>query len=380
MSRWKVIPWLLGTAVLAFTLVAARLNTPTPSANGDKATVSGPADAAGPTVIGTVGTLPEVFPLYPPAVPGTASLVVKKLIAREGPVAPGDVLIEFDPGPFVHQKEEAEQAVLAAEWTADQARRRFDEHPRDVEKAKLGVAKAEGDLAAAERAHKQVKDTLEDYLNLPDAGNGGKPLTPEQKELRRSRSPELLKAEDAIRQARQAVELAKLVQREAEGSLDLRRADMERANAQVAAAKWRVAAAKTVIEGCSLKAQVAGTVEQIMVGEGMAVGPATRTPLMYLVPAGPRVVRAEVEAEFAHKIDSFVEKTVTIRAGANFADTYTGTVKRVSTAFLPKRFGGDALMGGGTRALECVIEVTDPSPVGKSPLRPGQPVRVKFGQ
>jgi hypothetical protein len=101
---------------------------------------------------------------------------------------------------------------------------------------------------------------------------------------------------------------------------------------------------------------------------------------MYLIPSGPRVVRAEVEAEFAHKIDDFIGKTVTIRAGQNFADTYTGTARRVSGAFLPKRFGGDSLVGNPTRVLECLIEITDPAPAGRPPLRPGQPVRVTFGQ
>jgi multidrug resistance efflux pump len=154
---------------------------------------------------------------------------------------------------------------------------------------------------------------------------------------------------------------------------------VQKANALVAAAAAQIDQAAAVIESFKLKAQVAGTVEQITVAEGMTVGQATRTPLMYLIPSGPRVVRAEVEAEFAHKIDAFIGKTVTIRAGHNFNDTYTGVARRVNGAFLPKRFGGDSLAQPASRALECTIDVTDPAPPGRPPLRPGQPVRVEFG-
>lgn len=383
MSRWKALPWVLGTALLAVSLVAAGLNnSPAGSVNPDKPAAASSGSGVGPTVIGTVDTACGVMAIHPPGVPGMASLVVKKVHVQDGKgVQAGDVLVEFDPSTVLENKTQAENAVLEAEWTADQARRKLELHPQVIEKAKLGVRKAESDLAWAEKAQKAVNDTLEENLNIAtQSATDRTPLTEAQKELRRSRSAELQTANATVASAKFAVEAAKLDQKQADSATPLLEADLQKANAVVA--RWRasIAQATAVIESFKLKAQVAGTVEQVSVSEGMAVGPTARTPLLYLVPAGPRVVRAEVEAEFAHKIDSFVGKSVVICAGPNFADTYTGTARRVSGAFLPKRFGADSLVGNTTRVLECVIEITEPTSGDKPPLRPGQPVRVKFGQ
>jgi multidrug resistance efflux pump len=383
MNRWKAIPWVLvGVALLAVSLVAARLNTPPSSANAEKAAAPTPTGSVvGPTVMGYVDTAGGMLPLMPPGVPAMASLTVKKVHVKEGAtVSPGDVLVEFDSSTMAEKKVQAEHAVTEAEWVADQARKKADLHPLVVEKAKIGVRKAESDLAAAEKAQKAVSDTVEENLKAATQSPTDRtPLTEEQKELRRSRSPELLQANATLAAAKIGVEAAKHELKQAESAPPLLEADVQRANAAVARQRSLVADATAVIESFKLKAQVAGVIEQISVTDGMAVGQATRTPLMYLVPAGPRVVRAEVEAEFAHKIDGFVGKTVTVFAGEKFNDTYTGTARRVSGAFLPKRFGSDALVANQTRALECVIDVTDPAPPGKPPLRPGQPVRVTFG-
>lgn len=381
MNRWKAVPWVLvGVALLAVSLVAARLNSPTPSAAGDHASTS--PSGSGPTVLGTVDTADGILPLNAPGVIGMPALTVKKVFVKHGAtVSPGDLLIEFDPSAVQDKKKQAEDAVIAAQWVEFQASTKVKTHAGVVEKAKLGVRKAEADLALTEKAQKAVSDTLEENLSIAtQSATDRTPLTDAQKEVRRSRNTELLQANALVSQAKFAVEAAKLDLKQAEDAAPLLDADVRVANAKAAAAKEQVAEASSVIESFKLKAQVAGTVEQITVADGMAVGQANRTPLMYLIPSGPRVVRAEVEAEFAHKIDDFIGKTVTIRAGQNFADTYTGTARRVSGAFLPKRFGADSLVSNPTRALECVIDITDPALASKPPLRPGQPVRVTFGQ
>jgi len=382
MTRWKAIPWVLvGVALLAVSLVAAGLSSPHQSANGEKPQASTPAGGGGPTVLGTFGTTPEVFPLFPPGVPAMASLTVKKIHVKEGAtVHPGDVLIEFDPSTVLENKTQAEYAVTEAEWLADQARKKFELHSLEIERAKLGVKKAQEEYDTAKLARDIVKETLEEALALKDISKGGF-LTEEEKEVRRRRNENLQKTEAAVRLTAIGLEGAKIDLKKAEVAPPLLEADadVQRANAAVARLKAAAAQATAVLESFKLKAQVAGTVELISVVEGMAVGPANRTPLMYLIPSGPRIVRAEVEAEFAHKIDDYIGKPVTIRAGQNFNDTYPGVARRVSGAFLPKRFGSDALVGNQTRALECIIEVTDPAPAGKTPLRPGQPVRVTFG-
>lgn len=394
MTRWKPLPWVLvGVALLAVSLVAARLNSPPQSANPDKSAAASP-NAVGPTVVGWVDTQYGVQAIYPPGVPAMSALTVKKVHAREHePVAPGDVLVEFDAPGLQHDKTAAEQAVAAAEktelaaaWTADPAQKKAAAHALEIEKAKLGVKKATEEFETAKQIRDTVRDTLEEQLALKDI-NLGRVLTEDEKVVRRKRNEALQKAEAAVRLYEIGVENAKIDEKRATAAGPLLEADAQKASALVAAAKAQVAAAKAqvakaeaALEVFKLKAQVAGVIEQVAVSEGMSVGPATRTPLMYLVPTGPRVVRAEVEAEFAHKIDGFLNKPVVIRAGANYSDTYSGVARRASGAFLPRRFGSDGLVGNSTRVLECYIEITDPAPPGKPPLRPGQPVRVTFGQ
>ena len=69
---------------------------------------------------------------------------------------------------------------------------------------------------------------------------------------------------------------------------------------------------------------------------------------------------------------------MTIYDDTNFALTYEGTVRRVADSFLPKRGADVALTVSPTRVLEVEIDIADPAPAGKPPLRVGQPVRVSF--
>lgn len=378
MIRWKTLPWVLGVALLAVSLVAARLNTDSPTHGaGVQPAPTTTAPVGGMTTLGLVDTPTGVLSLTPPGVVGMPALTVKKVHVKEGAtVNAGDLLVEFDDSAFADKVKQAENALLAAQWTADKAVKQRDDHKLLIEKQDLAVKKAEAELRLATDTRDRISEALEKTFTLKLPGQDRLP-NEEEKAQRRRENLDLLKAEGAIELFTIARDNAKLDRKRLDNLPA--EAEMQEANAQVAVRQAQVAEAKAVIDSFKLKAQVAGTVEQIAVAEGMTAGPATRTPLLYLIPNGPRVVRAEVEAEFAHKIDAFLGKTVTIRAGHNFNDTYTGVARRVNGAFLPKRFGGDALAMPAARALECTIDITDPAPAGKPPLRPGQPVRVEFG-
>ena len=104
---------------------------------------------------------------------------------------------------------------------------------------------------------------------------------------------------------------------------------------------------------------------------------------MWLIPAGPRIVRAEIEADFAHQVTKeILNKEVTIYDNTNPRLTYKGKVTRIGGTFLPKRSSSNEglLTGQGTLALEADIEVLDAAPPGRPPLRVGQRVRVDLGQ
>src|SRR5262249_37588020 len=100
-----------------------------------------------------------------------------------------------------------------------------------------------------------------------------------------------------------------------------------------------------------------------------------------LIPSGPRIVRAEVEAEFVHRIGPDKKgKEVTIADHFDGKLTYKGVVREIGTAFIQKRNAGDGFGMNDTRILEVVVDATDPNPPGKPSLKVGQKVRVNFGQ
>ena len=387
MKRWKTLPWVLGVAVLAISLVAANRLF---SKDDTKATEPGggvPVDKAslpgGLTIEGTVDSDPTVLRIDPPGIVGLPALTIKKVLVKEGDIVkPGDVLIQFDDSQFVPEKLMAEKKLLAAESRVMQAKLVLLDYPKKLKQQKavvdLAETKHKGAVLYRDSGYASSRAALDSALVK---------LTPEEKEERLKNSPELIALDNAVQQAKinwdnekntyERLETAKI---DVNGKL-LNSADLEYRAAldEVEAVRAGLKKVEAVIEAFKLKALVEGEIECLMASEGMTFSPTTRTMMMYLVPTGPRVVRGVVEAEFASKVNAQVGKTVTIRDAFNFNLTYTGTVRRVSSTYLPKRFGADALVANNNRVLECTIDVPNPNPAGKPPLRPGQPVRVTFG-
>lgn len=140
-----------------------------------------------------------------------------------------------------------------------------------------------------------------------------------------------------------------------------------------------VAEAKAAVESCTIRAEQDGSVERVSVGKGDSLGISSRAPAMILIPAGPRVIRARVEAEFASKIGPNQKgRAVTVLDFTDPKVTYPGRVRDIGGSFLPRRGNEGVLVQNETRALEVVIEVLDPAPPGRPPLRVGQEVRVHF--
>ena len=143
----------------------------------------------------------------------------------------------------------------------------------------------------------------------------------------------------------------------------------------------QLAKAQAVVDLCVVRAKLPGTIEQVSIGHGSTIGVGTRAPALWLIPAGTRVVRAEVEADFAHRVGPDLQgKTVTISDHTDAKLTYTGVVRRIPPVFMLKRGNAENFPGSDTRVLEAVIDVSDPAPAGKPPLRVGQRVRVNLGQ
>ena len=376
----KVLPWAVAIGLVLFTLLGANrlLQTEDGSKGADGNVKAGKANHAptsgGVTVLGTVSSDPPETPVGPPAIAGM--LTVDRMFVTEGQtVNAGDPLVQFD-DVLVREKVKQAQAELdAAREDLVKAETQKKVQPIQIEALELLVKTGEDSLKDGNDQLATGRDVFERTLGFFDPLDR-KPRTEADNVRQRRENLELRRAETMLR------ELSAKVEGDRKKLKMLRMVDPD-SNVRAASQKIigltaKVAEAQNAINACVLRAKTAGVIEQIHAAPGMTFGPSTRTPVLWLLPTGKRVVRAEVEAEFAYKIAEKEGRKVTIYDGSNFTLVYEGTLRRISTGYLPKRSQVDSLTVNPTKVLECTIEVTDPTPPGKPPLRIGQPVRVSF--
>jgi len=143
------------------------------------------------------------------------------------------------------------------------------------------------------------------------------------------------------------------------------------AQAEVGRAKALLAEPEYARTRCVLVAPGDGTVLRVLTGVGEVVAP--ETPVLQFAPAGPRIVRAEVEQEFLHRIKP--GQAVVIKDEIRPELSWPGRVQRVGDWFAPQpalprqppRFADVA-------TVECEITFDPPAP----PLRIGHRVTVLF--
>ena len=380
-TRRTALPWALGVGILALTLVAANRMVGTAEAQspGDGKGGKGKPDGGpgGLTILGTVDAVPGVVRVDPPAVAGV--LTVKQILVQEGKaVAIDEPLIQFDDELFRHGLAQAEAGLIAAKAQVTKADAARADHAQLLKKQQLAVEVARYKWEKAKEARDRGGDVFDRILATETTTVGGPKLTEAEKDRRRKENQDLLKADVLVELAKkdwekEGIDEARLTA----APID---ADPTAAAAEVARLTAKVAETKAMVAACRVTATVAGTVEQVLATPGMLFGPGTRFAAMQIVPAGERIVRAEVDAEFVSRVTDKAGKKVTITDSHHFGHTYEGVVVRVGTSLLPKRGGGDLLPGPPAKVLECRIKITDPAPPGKPPLVVGQPVRVVFGQ
>jgi multidrug efflux pump subunit AcrA (membrane-fusion protein) len=369
MNRLKALPWVLGVCLLAISLVAAKSLVQTDPGKADRP--APPAAHTGTIALGTVDSDPGPVRVGPPGIPGM-QIVVSKVFVKDGDeVAEGAPLVQFDDTVFQAKLKQARAELAAATQDKAKAEAAKQIHTVNLNRQDAGIKAAREQMDQAQKAYKIASDQLEALLRIPV---DNQPLTDAQKQKRREENLDLIMLQGKVTEF--TVRLADEEKKLEALKLNPVDADIARAAAQIEACNGKILEAQAVIDACLVKARGAGVVEQVYAAAGMTFGPSTREPLMRLIPAGKRVVRAEVEAEFAFKVADKIGKKAVIYDANNFALTYEGTLVRVPTAFLPKRTAADVLTVAPSLVLECLIEVADPAPPGKPPLRVGQPVRV----
>ena len=366
-----------GGVALVGSLLGARLLGPGAGGGTDTSAAKAPPapkDTTGTVVLGNADSDPS--PVLPGLPPVLQSGEVAEVFVKQGDeVKAGSKLYRFNSRMLEAKLTEAERAVDTAKTKADTARGAAAQHGLKASLQKQVVAAHEAQVKLAHQAWELGEYNLKEALKA-----GG---IPEKYEERRKTDVKLfeLSADYEAKKVNAAIESAKLADIEAAKANQVDKLIAEAA-AVVKQAEAVVAEARTAVEMCTVTAKVDGTIERVSVSPGDVIGISTRAPCLTLIPAGPRVVRAEVEAEFAHKIGTDqIGKAVTIHDFTDPRVSYQGRVRGpLGTTFLPRRANEGALVQNETRVLEVVIDVLDANPPGKPPLRVGQRVRVIFAK
>lgn len=381
--RFKAVPWVLGVCLVAASLIGAnRLLHPTGAASPGHAPAdksASPELKGGVILLGHVDADPAVVPVGPP-ISVSLALVDKVLVAEGDHVKPGQALVQFDDSLLRPKLQEAQAALAQARELSKKAELQKQSHAIDVSRQQGAIQAAEQRLKLAEDAIRVARGKAERLLNITPNPQNNQPYTQAQKDQMLREDPDLAKGEGLVIELRAKAEDERKKLQALAVAGTAAESDIRAAAEKVKQAQGAVAEARAAIDACRVTAKVAGVVEQVAAVAGMTYGPTSRSPLMLVVPAKGRVVRAEVEPEFASKLVGAEGKHVKVYDHNNFALVYDGVVRRVSTAFLPKRGSGEALVASPTRVLECLIDLPDPNPPGQPPLRVGQPVRVSFSE
>jgi membrane fusion protein (multidrug efflux system) len=148
-------------------------------------------------------------------------------------------------------------------------------------------------------------------------------------------------------------------------------AGVRQAQADVDAKDAQLNEARTAVEEYALRAPADGTALRVLVGPGDVVGAQSKQPAVIFCASGHRIVRAEVEQEFARSVA--IGQAASIRDDSTGEGSWSGRVVRISDWYTQRRsIMPEPLQYNDARTLECIIELD----TGEPALRIGQRVRV----
>jgi HlyD family secretion protein len=265
-------------------------------------------------------------------------------------VAAGAVLVRLEDRLARERLAEARAALELARLALEQVRRRPQEHRLRLAQQVAAVKAAGQRLAAARQTYASRRSLVERKLEAPER---------------------LAEAQARVE------ELEALAEAEADrlDELTLHDPDQEvrRAEAELRLQGTRVGQAEAELKELTLTAPGPGTVLRILAGPGDLVGGPGHKPVIYFCPEGPRLVRVEVEQEFAGLIRP--GQPAAVRDDSSEGASWQGKVRRVADWFGPHRVVlEEPRPEREVRTVECVIAID-----GACPLRIGQRVRVRIG-
>jgi multidrug resistance efflux pump len=283
-----------------------------------------------------------------PTVPGRVAEVC--IGENDAAVAAGTVLVKLEDALARWQLEEAEASLKAAETQLTEARKAPRQHELLLAQQKAAVAAATHELAAARSVALRKK-------NLVSGGHS----PPEEQDAAAEMVKKLEEAEKAEKSKLSSLELLDPAD------------DILRAEQNLRAKKAGLEKARQTLGEFQVVAPVAGRVLRVLVSRGDVVGPQSRQPAMLFCPDKPRIIRAEVEQEFAARVRVGQRVRVHDDTTPRSGETWKGKVARVADWYMQRRtILPDSSPFYDVRTLECVIELEPDQP----PLRIGQRVRV----
>jgi multidrug resistance efflux pump len=267
-------------------------------------------------------------------------------------VAQGDELLRLDDTAPRSRLAEVEAALALGRLELEQARKRPDEHRRQIARQQSTVQLVRDRLAA-------VRDLLARRQKL-------------------ALQPNAVAAVDVAASEMQVRELEHLERLESDRLADLHAQDVEtdarRAEYQVAMAEARRDQARLAVDECRLKAPRGGTILRIVVSPGDVVAAQPGQPALLFAADGPQVIRATVEQEFAPRLKE--GQPALVEDDADASQSWRGHVARLAGWYSQRRAVlHDPSQMSDVRTLECVIVLDE----GQPRLRLGQSVRVLVG-
>jgi multidrug resistance efflux pump len=351
--RWPWVGGLVGVVALGsgltwLGLCYERVNAGTgpgePAPSGAGATMPEEAVAC----FGHVDVKHGVTSLFP----AQSGRVAEVLVEENQEVKAGTVLLRLEDTVSRLRVEEARADLEAARAQLVQTRKLPQQHQAQGAQAMAAIEVAQERLASA----RQVCDSKADLF--------AKQLL-KHTELDVARHQ--VKEAEAVLQAEQ--------QKLTELKLHDAATDICRAEEDVKARQARLGQALEALRECELRAPTDGKVLRILVGPGEMLGTRPGQAAILFCPNGPRIIRAEVEQEFASRVK--VGQQAVIRDDGNDPTVWHGRVASLSDWYTHRRsILQEPLQTNDVRTLECLITLGP----DQAPMRIGQRVRVLIGK
>ncbi|QDU63170.1 putative efflux pump membrane fusion protein [Planctomycetes bacterium Pan216] len=316
--------------------------------NNPDSNAPGPPSAKNIRVVafGNVDVLAGTTPLNVPSIGQ-----VEKIFVREGQqVKKGDPLVQLNIDAAKATLLRAKAAVTEAKVQLSEAKQAPANHGLLVELQQQAIIAAQAQQDAQASQVEKLKNLVKDEAFSQENYNGAK--------------SQLRQLESATRAEELKLKQLRLLNPEDKVSL---------AEAALSAADANVTLAQVNLDNQTLTAPEDGAILRVQVSVGQILGKNQTQPNIWFCPDGKRIVRVQVNQEFANRVHTGMKAEVFDDDNRNAS--WTGTLTRVSDWIGPKRtILPDLFQTDDARTLECIVTLDDNQPE----VRIGMKMRVEL--